>query len=58
VPGNGFVRVFSSSIELMRVVWARIYSFSITVFYILNINSLNGYRLPYPYKYQFCINEN
>ena len=44
MPGNGFARVFSSSIELIRVVWARIYSFSITVFRILNINGLNGYH--------------
>jgi hypothetical protein len=51
VPGNGFMRVFSSSIELMQVVWACIYSFSIMVFYILNINSLNSYRLLYPYRY-------
>ena len=58
VPGNGFMRVFSSSIELMRVVWACIYSVSIMVFHILNIYGLNGYHLPYPYKSQFCINEN
>jgi len=58
VLGNGFVRVFSSSIELMRVVWACIYSFSTMVFHILNINGLNGYRLPYLYKYQFRVNEN
>ena len=58
MPGNGFTRVFSSSIELIRVVWAHIYSFSIMVFHILNINGLNGYRLPYPYKYRFRVNEN
>jgi len=57
VPCNGFMRVFSSSIELMQVVWARIYSFSIMVFCILNINGLNSYHLPYPYKYQSCVNE-
>jgi hypothetical protein len=55
VLGNGFVRVFSSLIELMWVVWACIYSFSIMIFYILNINSLNGYHLPYLYK--FCVNK-
>jgi len=51
--GNGFARVFSSSIEFMRVVWVHIYSVSIIVFHILNINGLNSYRLPYLYKYWF-----
>jgi hypothetical protein len=44
--------------ELMQVVWACIYSFSIMVFHILNIYSLYGHCLPYLYKYQFHVIEN
>ena len=43
--------------KLMRMAWGHIYSFSIMVCCILNINGLNGYYLPYPYKYRFCMNE-